>query len=185
MELYIKYNIDMMCKVLLQQQLDRFKINCTVTEPGYLKFRENIPMETYNSFIESLKEYGIEIVDNQKSILVQKIKNTIIEMLYSEKGMQSLKISTFLSEKLGESYRTLSQVFSEVTFISIENFIILHKIERVKQLLLTENLSLTEISFMMNYSSVAYLSQQFKNITGVTPTTFQKIMKQKRYTDAK
>jgi len=185
MELYIKYNIDMMCKVLLQQQLDKFKINCRVTEPGYVKFKENIPMETYNSFIESLKQFGIEIVDNQKSILVQKIKNAIIEMLYADKGMQSLKISSFLSEKLGESYRTLSQVFSEVTFISIENFIILHKIERVKQLLLTENMSLTEISFMMNYSSVAYLSQQFKNITGVTPTAFQKIMRQKRYIEIK
>lgn len=173
----------MMCKVLLQQQLDKFHIVCKVTEPGYVKFQENIPMETYNKLVNSLKEFGIEIVDNQKSILVQKIKNAIIEMLYADKGVQSLKISTYLSEKLGESYRTLSQVFSEVTFISIENFIILHKIERVKQLLLTENLSLTEISFMMNYSSVAYLSQQFKNITGVTPTAFQKIMKQKRYTE--
>lgn len=173
----------MMCKVLLQQQLDKFHIVCKVTEPGYVKFQENIPMETYNKLVNSLKEFGIEIVDNQKSILVQKIKNAIIEMLYADKGVQSLKISTYLAEKLGESYRTLSQVFSEVTFISIENFIILHKIERVKQLLLTENLSLTEISFMMNYSSVAYLSQQFKNITGVTPTAFQKIMKQKRYTE--
>ncbi|MEE1899340.1 helix-turn-helix domain-containing protein [Flavobacterium rakeshii] len=180
MELYIKYNIDQMCKVLLQQQLDKFEIDCKVTEPGYVKFRENIPMEKYNQLIDSLKEYGIEIVDNQKSILVQKIKNAIIEMLYADKGVQSLKISSYLSEKLNESYRTLSQVFSEVTFISIENFIILHKIERVKQLLMTESLSLTEISFMMNYSSVAYLSQQFKNITGVTPTTFQKIMRQKR-----
>ena len=180
MELYIKYNIDMMCKVLLQEQLDKFDIDCKVTEPGYVKFKENIPMEKHNQLIDSLKQYGIEIVDNQKSILVQKIKNAIIEMLYSDKGMQSLKISSYLSEKLDESYRTLSQVFSEVTFISIENFIILHKIERVKQLLMTESLSLTEISFMMNYSSVAYLSQQFKNITGVTPTTFQKIMKQKR-----
>ena len=183
MELYIKYNIDQMCKVLLQEQLDKFDIDCTVTEPGYVKFKENIPMEKYNQLIESLKQYGIEIVDNQKSILVQKIKNAIIEMLYSDKGMQSLKISSYLSEKLDESYRTLSQVFSEVTFISIENFIILHKIERVKQLLMTESLSLTEISFMMNYSSVAYLSQQFKNITGVTPTTFQKIMRQKRISE--
>ncbi len=172
----------MMCKVLLQQQLDKFDIDCTVTEPGYVKFKENIPLEKYNRFINSLKGFGIEIVDNQKSILVQKVKNAIIEMVYSDKGLQSLKISTYLSEKLNESYRTLSQIFSEVTFISIENFIILHKIERVKQLLLTENLSLTEISFMMNYSSVAYLSQQFKNITGVTPTAFQKIMRQKRYT---
>ncbi len=183
MELYIKYNIDLMCKVLLQQQLNKFDINCRVTEPGYLKFRDNIPMETYEAFLHSLREFGIEIVDNQKSILVQKIKNAIIEMLYADKGLRSMKISTYLSEKLGENYRTLSQVFSEVTFISIENFIILHKIERVKQLLLTENLSLTEISFMMNYSSVAYLSQQFKNITGVTPTAFQKIVKQKRYSE--
>lgn len=184
MELYIKYNIDIMCKVLLQQQIDKFNINCKVTEPGYVRFRENIPMDTYKDFINSLSEYGIEIIDNQKSILVQKIKNAIIDMVYSDKGIQSLKISTYLSEKLNESYRTLSQVFSEVTFISIENFIILHKIERVKQLLLTENLSLTEISFMMNYSSVAYLSQQFKNITGVTPTAFQKIMRKKRMTEA-
>ncbi|MEL1242926.1 AraC family transcriptional regulator [Flavobacterium sp. DGU11] len=184
MELYIKYNIDKMCKVLLQQQLDQFNIDCRVTEPGYVKFKENIAMETYDKLIDSLKKFGIEIVDNQKSILVQKIKNAIIEMLYANKGVQSMKISSYLSEKLGESYRTLSQVFSEVTFISIENFIILHKIERVKQLLLTENLSLTEISFMMNYSSVAYLSQQFKNITGVTPTAFQKIIKQKRYAES-
>lgn len=181
MELYMKYNIDMMCKVLLQQQLDKFDIDYKVTEPGYVKFKENIPMDKYNRLTDSLKEVGIEIIDNQKSILVQKIKNVIIEMLYADKGLQSLKISSYLSEKLNENYRTLSQIFSEVTFISIENFIILHKIERVKQLLLTENLSLTEISFMMNYSSVSYLSQQFKNITGVTPTAFQKIMKQKRY----
>ena len=127
----------MMCKVLLQQQLDKLDIDCKVTEPGYVKFKENIPMEKYNRLVNSLKDFGIEIVDNQKSILVQKIKNAIIEMLYSDKGMQSLKISTYLSEKLDESYRTLSQVFSEITFISIENFIILHKIERVKQLLMT------------------------------------------------
>lgn len=183
MELYIKYNMDVMCKALLQQQLDKFNIDCKVTEPGYVRLKENMPAEAYNELKNSLQEFGIEIVDTQKSILVQKIKNVIIEMLYADKGMQSLKISSYLSEKLGESYRSLSQVFSEVTFISIENFIILHKIERVKQLLLTEHITLTEISLMLNYSSVAYLSQQFKNITGVTPTTFQKIMKQKRNTE--
>lgn len=180
MELYIKYNIDRMSKVVLQQQIDKFGIKCKVTEPGYLKFEENIPAEKYNDFIASLKKYGIEIVDNQKSIMVQKIKNAVIELVYSDKGPKTLKVSSYLSEKLSENYRTLSQIFSEVTFISIENFIILHKIERVKQMLLTEDLSVTEISHIMNYSSVAYLSQQFKNITGLTPTAFQKIMKQKR-----
>lgn len=180
MELYIKYNVDALCRIILQQQIDLFEIDCRVTEPGFVKFRENIPVEKYNRFVESIGQYGIEIVDNQKSIIVHKVKNAITEMIYSEKGIPSVKISTYLSEKLNENYRTVSQIFSEVTHISIENFIILHKIERVKQLLLTENRSLTEISFMMNYSSVAYLSQQFKNITGVTPTSFQKIMRQKR-----
>ncbi|RZL49288.1 MAG: AraC family transcriptional regulator [Pedobacter sp.] len=183
MDIHIKYNIDMMCKVILQQQLDNLNIDCTITDPAYIRFGNPIPMEKYTTLVESLKEFGIEIVDNQKSILVQKIKNAILEMIYSDKGIQSLKISSYLSEKLNENYRTLSQVFTELSYISIENFIILHKIERVKQLLITENLSLTEISFMMNYSSVAYLSQQFKNITGITPTAFQRIMKQKRNTD--
>lgn len=183
MELYIKYNVDMMCRVVLQKQLNKFDIDCTVNDPGYVKFKDSIPMEKYETFIKSIAEFGIEIVDNQKNILVQKIKNAMLEMIYSDSGLRSLKISTYLSEKLGENYRTLSQIFSEISFISIENFIILHKIERVKQLLLTENLSLTEISFMMNYSSVAYLSQQFKNITGITPTAFQRIMKQRRIND--
>ena len=183
MDIHIKYNIEMMSKAILQQQLDRLDIDCTITDPAYIRFSNPIPMEKYSSLVESLREFGIEIVDNQKGILVQKIKNAITEMIYSDKGIQSLKISSYLSEKLNENYRTLSQVFTELSYISIENFIILHKIERVKQLLITENLSLTEISFMMNYSSVAYLSQQFKNITGITPTAFQRIMKQKRNTD--
>ena len=127
MELYIKYNIDQMCKVLIQQQLDKFDIDCKVTEPGYVKFRENIPMEKYNQLIDSLKEYGIEIVDNQKSILVQKIKNAIIEMLYADKGVQSLKISSYLSEKLeypGLEFAS-TNLFTFISFQSVFFFLFL------------------------------------------------------------
>jgi len=179
MNLYLKYNFDRTCRVILQEQLDKFDFKYTIAETGTISFEENISMEQYVSLQQRLMHYGIEIVDNQKAILVQKIKAAIMAMLEQD-NMPLIKISTYLSEKLDENYRTLSNVFTEVCHISIESFIIIQKIERVKQLLITENLSLTEISFRMNYSSVAHLSNQFKKITGFTPTVFQKVVQNKR-----
>ncbi|MEL1244987.1 helix-turn-helix domain-containing protein [Flavobacterium sp. DGU11] len=179
MILYLKYNFDKTCRVILQEQLDRFGFKYTIVGTGAVNFEDNIPMEQYVLLQKQLNHYGIEIVDNQKAILVQKIKAAILSML-EEGNMPLIKISSFLSEKLNENYRTLSNVFTEVCHISIESFIIIQKIERVKQLLITENLSLTEISFRMNYSSVAHLSNQFKKITGFTPTVFQKVLHNKR-----
>lgn len=179
MILYLKYNFDKTCRVILQEQLDRFGFKYTIVGIGAVNFEDNIPMEQYVLLQKQLNHYGIEIVDNQKAILVQKIKAAILSML-EEGNMPLIKISSFLSEKLNENYRTLSNVFTEVCHISIESFIIIQKIERVKQLLITENLSLTEISFRMNYSSVAHLSNQFKKITGFTPTVFQKVLHNKR-----
>lgn len=179
MNLYLKYNFDRTCRVILQEQLDKFDFRYTITGAGTVNFQDTIPMEQYALLQQQLNNYGIEIVDNQKTILVQKIKATILAML-EEDNMPLLKISTYLSEKLNENYRTLSNVFSEVCHISIESFIIIQKIERVKQLFITENLSLTEISFRMNYSSVAHLSNQFKKITGFSPTVFQKVVQSKR-----
>ena len=179
MNLFVKYNLETTCRVILQEQLDKFNLDYDITGMGCVQFANSIPMEQYNQLMQTLKKYGIEIIDNQKAILVQKIKETILNMLqYND--MPMVKISTYLSEKLGESYRTLSQVFTEVCHISIESFIIIHKIELVKQLMLQENLSLTEISYRLHYSSVAHLSNQFKKITGLTPTTFQKIVHHKR-----
>lgn len=179
MNLFVKYNLETTCRMILQEQLDKFNLNYNITGVGCVQFADSIPMEKYRNLLTELKRYGIEIIDNQKAILVQRIKETIMGMLrYND--MPLVKISTYLSEKLGESYRTLSQVFSEVCHISIESFIIIHKIELVKHLMVQENLSLTEISYRLHYSSVAHLSNQFKKITGLTPTTFQKIVKYKR-----
>lgn len=179
MNLYLKYNFDRTCRVILQEQLDKFDFKYTIAGVGTVNFQESIPMDKYVLLQNQLRHYGIEIVDNQKAILVQKIKAAIMAML-EEDNMPLIKISTFLSEKLDENYRTLSNVFTDVCHISIESFIIIQKIEKVKQLLITENLSLTEISFRMNYSSVAHLSNQFKKITGFTPTVFQKVVQNKR-----
>ncbi len=179
MNLYLKYNLDTTCRVVLKEQLDKFDFTYTITSAGTVHFKDSIPMNQYTILQQQLYHYGIEIVDNQKAILVQKIKTAILSML-EEDTMPLIKISTYLSENLNENYRTLSNVFTEVCHISIESFIILQKIERVKKLLITENLSLTDISFRMNYSSVAHLSNQFKKLTGFTPTVFQKVIHNKR-----
>lgn len=180
MNLFVKYNLETTCRMVLQEQLDKFGFNYNISGIGCVQFRDSIPMKEYQKLTAELKKYGVEIVDNQKAILVQKTKEAILSMLRYDNSMPLLKISTYLSEKLGESYRTLSQVFSEVCHISIESFIIIHKIELVKHLLINENLSLTEISYRLHYSSVAHLSNQFKKITGFTPTAFQKLVRHRR-----
>ncbi|MDB5229088.1 MAG: AraC family transcriptional regulator, partial [Bacteroidota bacterium] len=119
-------------------------------------------------------------VDNQKSTLVQKIKDTIIEMVWLEEKLPTSKISSYIAEKLNHSYGYLSNLFSEVTYTSIENYIIIQKIERAKQMIIGDELTLTEISYRLNYSSVAHLSTQFKKTTGLTPSAFQRIIKKRR-----
>jgi len=180
MNLVIKYNFERTYKVILQEQLDKHGLDYDFTSAGCIKLASKITEQQYNCLIESLNHYGIDIIDNQKAIIVQKIKHIVREMLNKDNGMPLIKISTYLSECLNENYRTISAIFSDVCYMSIESFIIFHKIEIVKQLLLRENLSLTEISHKLQYSSVAHLSNQFKNLTGFSPTTFQKITINKR-----
>lgn len=180
MNLFLKYNLEKTCIMILKEQLDKFGFEYSISSMGCVKFGDNIPLPQYHALRDELKKYGITIIDNHKAIMVQRIKEAILSMLQYNDNMPVIKISSYLSEKLGESYRTLSQIFSESCHLSIESFIIIHKIELVKQLMLSENLSLTEISYRLHYSSVAHLSNQFKKITGLTPTTFQKIVKHKR-----
>jgi len=130
-----------------------------------------------------LGNYGIQIVENQKSVLVQKIKDTIVEMVYSEDKLQ-ISNSAYLSDKLKQRYGYLSSVFTEITYTSIENFILLQKAERAKKLISTNEFTFTEIAYTLNYSSVAHFSNQFKNITGITPSAFQRIIKKRRENSA-
>ncbi|MDO9186900.1 MAG: AraC family transcriptional regulator [Bacteroidia bacterium] len=180
MKLYIRYNINTTSKLLLQEQLDKLGLTCELTGLGELEVKNGISAEQHNQLSVVLKKYGIEILDDRISALVQKTKDTIIEMLYLEEKLPPSKISFYLAQKLNYSFGYISNLFSEVTFISIENFIIIQKIERVKQLIIADELTFTQISSKLNYSSSAHLSWQFKKITGLTPTAFQRIIKRRR-----
>lgn len=180
MKLFIKYDINKACKRLLQEQLDKLELNYNIVGFGEVELKDQVTAERVRQINQALEEYGIEIVETQKNIIVQKIKDAIIEMVFMEDNLPSSKISFYLSEKLGYSYGYISNLFSDATFTSIENFIILQKIERAKQLITTNEYTFTEIAWKLNYSSVAHFSTQFKNATGLTPSAFQRIINKRR-----
>ncbi|KUJ59713.1 AraC family transcriptional regulator [Flavobacteriaceae bacterium CRH] len=180
MKLFIKFDINTICSLFLKEKLEEQNMNFTTLGFGEIELDENLSVEALEALKNNLNPFGFEVVENQKSVLVQKIKDAIIELVYMDDN-NNFKSSVFLAEKLNHSYGYLSNVFSEVTYSSIENFIILQKIERAKQLMLVNEMSLTEIAFLLNYSSVAHLSTQFKNTTGITPSAFQRIIKKRKF----
>lgn len=179
MKIFVKCDFTRACNKIIEDTLGGLQIRYKMLTFGEFELLEQVSPEVLKTFNTKLQDYGIEIIENQKVILVQKMKDTIIDMVFNEDQI-AVKSSVYLSETLGHSYGYLSNLFSEVTYTSIENFIILQKIEYTKTLIATTELSLTEIAFKLNYSSVAHLSTQFKNTTGITPTTFQRIIAKRR-----
>lgn len=176
MILYLKYDTYLACKKILQEQFEKFQLNYSLKSFWEVEINEALPGPMLDELSSSLNYYGIQIVGSDKSILVQKIKDAIIEMVYMEEKLPSSKTSSYLADKLNHRYGYISKLFSEVTYTSIENYIILQKIERAKELLISNELTITEIAWKLNYSSVAHLSNQFKNVTGLTPSMFQRII---------
>jgi AraC-like DNA-binding protein len=179
MKIFIKFDFNAICRKVLEEKLTKHDIKHRILGFGEIELLEKVSDAKFTALTKELHEYGIDVIENQKSILVQKIKDTIIEMIHNSE-LINVKSSVYLAEKLSHSYGYLSNLFSDVTYTSIENFIILQKIEYAKQLIVSSNLSLTEIAFQLNYSSVAHLSTQFKNITGITPSAFQRIIVKRR-----
>ena len=180
MKLFVKFDFNAVCTKVLSEKLNELDVKYNLLGFGEVELLEKISSEKYEAFNNALSEYNIQIVENQKSILVQKIKDTITDMVFNEDTNVNIKTSAYLADTLEHSYGYLSNLFSEVTYTSIENFIIIQKIEYTKQLIIKGNLSLTEIAFKLNYSSVAHLSTQFKNTTGITPSAFQRIITKRR-----
>ena len=179
MKAFLKFDFTVLTKKILEEKLSELGFKFIITGFGEVEFLDAIPNEKLEEITSALHSYGIEIIENQKTALVQKIKDTIIEMVFTEDA-PSVKASAYLADKLNHSYGYLSNLFSEVTYTSIENFIILQKIEHAKQLIVNDKMSLTEIAYKLNYSSVAHLSTQFKNTTGITPSQFQRIIAKRR-----
>lgn len=179
MKLYIKYMVSLRCKMMVKEELLKMGLRYIVVDLGVVEIMEDITQQQHDQLKINLLKSGLELLDDKKSILIEKIKNVIIEMIHYSDELPMKNYSDYISEKLSYDYTYLSNVFSEVKGITIQQFIIIHKIERVKELLLYDELNLTEISYKLHYSSVAHLSNQFKKITGLSPS-FYKQLKQKR-----
>jgi len=165
----------------VKAELDKLGLHYTKVELGEVEIMEDITEEQQNQLKLGLLQSGLELMDDHRSILIERIKNTIVEMVHCNEELPKINFSDYLSEKLKHDYTYLANLFSEVTGVTIEHYIIAHKIERVKEFLLYDELNLTEIAYKLNYSSVAHLSNQFKKVTGLTPTFF-KHLKNKRLT---
>lgn len=170
------------CKMIVKSELEKLGLKYTMVNLGEADVKESLTNEQRVKLKIALLKSGLELMDDKKAILIEKIKGIIIEMVHYTEESPRINFSDFLSEKLDYDYTYLSNLFSEVTGITIEHFIIAHKIERVKELLLYNELNLSEISYLLNYSSVAHLSNQFKKVTGLTPTYFQSLKNKKRVT---
>lgn len=180
MKLYIKYMVSLRCKMMVKEELKKIGIQNVIIDLGVVEILESITEEQHEQLKVNLMKSGLELLDNKRSILVEKIKNVIIEMIHYTDEVSKVNNSNFISEKLGYDYTYLANIFSEVKGITIQQFIIINKIERAKELLLYNELSLTEISHRLHYSSVAHLSNQFKKITGLTPTFYKDIAEKRR-----
>lgn len=168
------------CKIMVKEELKKLGLHYIVVDLGAVEIMEDIKGPVWDQLKENLMQSGLELLDDKKSILIEKIKNLIIEMVHYSGELPEVNYSSFIGEKLGYDYTYLANIFSEVQGTTIQQYIIVNKIERVKELLLYDELNLTEISYKLNYSSVAHLSNQFKKVTGLTPSFFKQLKHKKR-----
>ncbi|WP_298223821.1 AraC family transcriptional regulator [Flavobacterium sp.] len=182
MKLYIKYMVSLRCKMVVKEALNELGLHYVMVDLGTVEIMEDLTEKQREALKRTLLLSGLELMDDKKAMLIEKIKNVIIEMVHYTDEVPKINFSDYISDKLRMDYTYMSKLFSEVKGITIEQFIIFHKIERVKELLLYDELSLTQISYMLNYSSVAHLSKQFKKVTGLTPSYFKQLKSRKRNT---
>lgn len=168
------------CKMLVKEELKKLGLHFIVVELGEVEVMETLTAETLNKLKSALMVSGLELMDDKKSVLIEKIRNVITELIHYSEELPKVNYSDFLSQKLDYDYTYLSNIFSEIKGITIQQFIIINKIERVKELLMYEELNLTEISHKMHYSSVAHLSNQFKKITGLSPSHYMQLKDKRR-----
>jgi len=172
--------VSLRCKIVVKEELRKMGLHFVIVDLGEIEIMETLNSHELEELKNALQLSGLELMDDKKAVLIEKIKNVIIEMVHYSDELPNINYSDYISSKLNYDYTYLSNIFSEVKGLTIQHFIIIHKIERVKELLLYDELNLTEISYKLHYSSVAHLSNQFKKITGMSPTVFQKMKDTRR-----
>ena len=175
MKLYIKNMVSNRCKMIVKSELKELGLHFIVVNLGEVEIMENITSEQSILLNQNLEKSGLGLLDDKKRILIEKIKNIIVELVYYSEKQPKINLSDIISEKLNYDYTYLANLFSENQSITIEHFFLDHKIERVKELLIYEDISLSEISYKLHYSSVGHLSNQFKKMTGLSPSNYKKL----------
>jgi len=180
LKLYIKNMVCDRCKMLVKSELDKLGLNFTSVELGEAEIFGNLTTAELQHLDHELRKRGLELMDDKKSILVEHVKTIVIELVHYREDQIKVNLSDYLSEKLNHNYTYLANLFSEVKGTTIEKFYLSHKIERAKELLVYDELNLSEIANKLHYSSVAHLSNQFKKMTGLTPTHFKHLKLKRR-----
>ena len=171
--------VSLRCKMVVKAAAEELKIPYTTIELGFIEVNEKLSESVLEVFKKKLLSAGLEVLDDKKSILIEKIKNVVIEMVHYADEFPKVNFSNYLSEKLGYDYTYLSNLFTEVKGTTIQEFIIMHKIEKAKELIMYNEMSIADIAYTLNYSSAAHFSTQFKKVTGLTPSFFKKLKKQR------
>ena len=180
MKIYIKNMVCSRCKLVVKSELEKLGLNILSVELGEAEIINSLDEKQKELVVKKLEQFGFEVIDDKRSRLIEQIKTIIIELVHHNQEGIKTNLSDFISEKLSLDYNYLSNLFSEVEGITVEKYFILQRIEKVKELLVYDEMNLSEIAYRLNYSSVAYLSNQFKKITGFTPTYFKQLKEKKR-----
>lgn len=171
--------VSLRCKMLVKEEIHKLGLHCVTVDLGMVDIHENISAVQLEKLRINLLLSGLELLDNKKSILIERIKNVIIEMVHYSEELPKTNYSDYISGKLNYDYTYLANIFSEVKGITIQQFIINHKVERVKELLMYDELNLSEIAYLLHYSSAAHLSNQFKKVTGLSPLFYKQLGKKR------
>ncbi len=180
MKLYIKYMVSIRCKMMVKEALKTMGLHFIVVELGVVEIMETLTETQRLELKANLLKGGLELMDDKRAMLIEKIKNVVIETVHYADELIKVNFSDYLSEKLHYDYTYMANLFSEVQGTTIEQYIIAHKVERIKELIIYGELNITEIAHRMNYSSVAHLSSQFKKVTGLSPSHFKQLKDKRR-----
>ncbi|MES2761774.1 MAG: helix-turn-helix domain-containing protein [Bacteroidota bacterium] len=182
MKLFIKHMVSARCKSVVKEALQNTGLRFSSVGLGEVEIKETISGDQRDQLNAILISAGLELIEDKRAILAEKIKSIIIEMVHHSDETIKINFSSYLSQKLDHDYTYMSNLFSEIHGTTIEQFIISHKVERIKELIIYNELNITEIAWKMNYSSVAHLSNQFKKVTGLSPSQFKQLKDKRRKT---
>lgn len=180
MKLYVRNMACLSCKVVVQEALEEMEIQLVKVELGEIETKEDLSNAEKQKLNDIIKKVGLELLETKQGAIIEKIRQVVIDYVYHTEEKIITNFSDYISKKLNYSYTYLANLFSEVEVNTIEQYVIAMKIERIKELIMFEELTLTEISYKLHYSSVSHLSTQFKKVTGLTPTHFKQLKKKRR-----